>query len=123
MLLRGLAIACLVMPVAGGCGVSVVGHWRLEKAIPNKEIFAIDDAHFSRDGSYRAVVTIEGKTANEEGQYKFNAFKLTLRPQGGGQHRWNAVERLGKLEVLDGERKAILRKVKKSKPAEESEHQ
>jgi hypothetical protein len=103
-----------------GCGLSVTGHWRLAKAIPSREVFAIDDAQFARDGSFTATVTIEGKTAREKGTYEFNGFKLTLRPQAGGQRRYDAVERFGTLEVMDGERKVILKKTKKSKKGEES---
>jgi len=110
-----------VLLLATGCGLSVAGHWRLVKAIPSKEVFAIDDAHFARDGNFTATVTIEGRTAREKGTYQFNGFKLTLRPQAGGQRRYDAVERLGRLEVIDGERKVILKKTKKTEESEEGE--
>lgn len=98
-----------------GCGLSVVGDWHLARAVPSREVFAIDDAHFAKDGSFAATVTIEGKTARETGTYAFNGYQLTLRPRAGGQRRYNAVVRLGTLEVLDGERKIILKRSDKIK--------
>lgn len=116
-----LAVTSPVLVFGAGCGFSVVGDWQLDKATPSREVFAIDDAHFARDGTFAATVTIEGKTAREEGTYEFNGFKLTLRPQAGGQRRWNAVERFGTLHVIDDERKVILKKVKAGKEAKESQ--
>jgi hypothetical protein len=112
-------VSGVLLLCATGCGLSVTGHWRLIKAIPSKEVFAIDEAHFARDGSFTATVTIEGKTARETGKYEFNGFKLTLRPQAGGQRRYDAVERFGKLEVIDGERKVILQKTRKTRESEQ----
>jgi hypothetical protein len=116
-----LILAGAVLLPAPGCGLSVTGQWRLVKAIPSREVFAIDEAQFARDGTFAATVTIEGKTAREKGTYEFNGFKLTLRPQAGGQRRYDAVERFGKLEVIDGERKVILEKTRKHKETEASE--
>ena len=99
--------------VAAGCSPSVRGHWKLDKALPNRDVFAIDDAHFASDGTYTATVTIEGKTNRQQGEYQFSGFKLTLRPHGGGQHRWNALVQLGTLEIFEGERKAYLKKTRK----------
>ena len=87
----------------------------MARAMPSRDVFAIDDAHFASDGSFVATVTIEGKTAQETGTYAFNGYQLTLRPRAGGQRRYNAVVRLGMLEVLDGERKIILKKSDKIK--------
>ncbi|MFQ5806263.1 MAG: hypothetical protein ACE5I3_07430 [Phycisphaerae bacterium] len=114
-----LATVCPLLLLASGCGGVIVGHWYLVKAVPSKEVFAIDDAYFARDGSFTATITIEGKTAREKGTYEFNGFKLTMRPQAGGQRRYNAVVKLRTLEVLDGERKVILKKAKKSKESDE----
>lgn len=115
-LCRALPVATLLLlPLATGCGVSVVGRWKMVKAIPNRDVFAIENAEFGRDGTFTAAVTIEGKTMSEVGKYEFNGFRLTMRPKAGGQHRYNATVRMGTLEVLDGERKCILKKVGKSK--------
>jgi hypothetical protein len=116
-----LTLICVVWSLATGCGGMVTGHWYLGKAIPSKEIFAIDDVDFARDGSFTARVTIEGKTCSERGTYEFNGFKLTMRPQAGGQRRYNAVLKGRTLEVLDGDRKVILRKGEKAKKTAESE--
>lgn len=104
----GAALCC----AASGCGFSIVGDWKLDKALPSREVFALDDAHFAEDGSFAATVTLDGKSVRHEGSYRFNGFKLTLRPAAGGQYRWDAFERFGRLHVHDDERKVILRKVK-----------
>jgi len=113
----GLLIAAtvIILPACGCRGV-LAGDWHLCKAIPSTEVFAIDEAHFDHDGRFTATVTIEGKTARERGAYEFNGFKLTLRPQAGGERRYNAVLKATTFEVLDGDRKVILRKGRKSKP-------
>ena len=99
-----------------GCGGSIVGHWQMIQAEPNKHVFAIDDAQFHRDGSFAATITIEGKTAREIGSYRFNGFKLTLRPQAGGQRSYNAMIKLGQLEIVDSSRKVVLKKGKQEDP-------
>jgi hypothetical protein len=111
--LRFALLALAVFP-ATGCGRAIVGDWHMIKAIPNKEVFAIDDAHFAREGSFTATVTIEGKTVREQGAYSFNGFKLTMRPQGGGQRSYNTVLKGRTLEIHDDERKVFLRKGQKS---------
>ena len=115
---RNMVLLCamLGLPVsfATGCGGVIVGDWHMAKAIPNKEVFAIEDAHFGDDGAFTATVTIEGKTVLEKGEYHFNGFKLTMRPQGGGQRRYSTVLKGRTLEVHDGDRKVFLRKGKKS---------
>lgn len=100
--------------VTTGCGGAIVGDWHMSKAIPNKEVFAIDEAHFARDGTFAATVTIEGKTVREQGAYSFNGFKLTMRPQGGGRRSYNTVLKGRTLELHDKERKVFLKKGKKS---------
>ena len=99
---------------ATGCGGAIAGDWHMIKAIPNREIFAIDDAHFARDGTFAATVTIEGKTVHETGTYDFKGLWLTMRPKGGGQRRYNTVLKGRTLELHDDERKVFLRKGKKS---------
>lgn len=105
-----LLLLCLVTLTATGCGGALAGDWHMSKAIPSKEVFAIDDAHFDRDGTFTATVTIEGKTAREKGSYYFNGFKLVMRPQAGGERRYNAVLKMRTFEVIDGDRKVILKK-------------
>ena len=102
-----------------GCGGALAGDWHMVKAIPSREILAIDDVHFARDGSFAATVTIEGRTAREKGTYAFNGFKLTMRPQAGGQRRYDAVLKGRTIEIIDDDRKVILKKVKKSEDAPE----
>lgn len=113
--LGSLLVLGTAILLTSGCSGVLAGDWYLSRAIPSRDVFAIDDAHFARDGRFTATVTIEGKTARETGSYEFNGFKLTLRPQAGGQRRYNAVLKATSFEVLDGDRKVILRKGKKSK--------
>ena len=112
MLLAGM-LGVLAL-LAAGCSRVIVGDWHMAKAIPNKQIFAIEDAYFARDGTFTATVTIEGKTVREKGKYDFNGFRLTMRPQGGGQRRYNTVLKGRTLEIHDDERKVLLKKGKKS---------
>jgi hypothetical protein len=115
---RNILLPCALLgPLllfAGGCGGAIVGDWHMVKATPNREMFAIDDAHFARDGSFTATVTIEGKTVHEQGEYEFNGFKLTMRPRGGGQRRYNAMKTGRTLKVQDGDRHVFLKKGSKS---------
>jgi len=108
VLLHAMLGSLLLM--ATGCSGVIVGDWHMTKAIPNKQIFAIEDAYFARDGTFTATVTIEGKTVREQGAYSFNGFKLTMRPQGGGQRSYNTVLKGRTLEIHDDERKVFLRK-------------
>jgi hypothetical protein len=103
-----------VMLLVTGCAGAIVGDWHMTKAIPNREIIAIDDAHFARDGTFAATVTIEGKTVQETGTYDFKGLWLTMRPKGGGQRRYNTVLKGRTLELHDDERKVFLRKGKKN---------
>jgi hypothetical protein len=106
----GVLITLALLVPLGGCGGAIAGHWRMTEVVPNKETFNIDDASFNRDGTFAATMTLEGKTTRETGTYKFNGFKLTLHPQGGGQRVYNALLKMGKLEVVDGKRKVVLQK-------------
>ena len=110
-----IMICCFLLASLTGCAGSIVGQWHLSKAVPNKQTLAIDNAKFARDGTYLASVTIDGKTVQEEGRYKYNGFKLTMLPNGGGQHRYNTMVRGGTMDVIDGERKLILKKGAKGK--------
>lgn len=105
------AITALILAPLTGCGGAIIGNWNMVRANPNKEIFAVDDANFGRDGAYSATTTIEGKTTQEVGGYSFNGFKLYLRPQAGGQREYSASVLFGDLRISDGkERSVILRK-------------
>lgn len=95
---------------AAGCGGALVGTWRMVSASPSKEVFAIDDATFSRDGGFRATCTIDGKTFDEVGTYSFDGFKLRLRPQAGGQRVYTATRTFSKLEIVNGESRVVLKK-------------
>jgi hypothetical protein len=114
---RRRVVACvlgsLLLPVLTGCGGAIVGHWYLAKATPNRDVFAIDDATFRGDGTFSATTTIDGRTADETGTYRFEGFALTLRPQGGGQRRYTTFLKLGTLEVKDGDRLVVLKKGRK----------
>jgi len=108
----GALISTVLGPI-GGCGGVLAGHWRIEKAVPHREVFCIDNADFRSDGSYAADVTLDGKSSRQEGAYEFNGFQLTLRPRAGGQRRYNATLKMNTLEVIDGERHVVLIKSKK----------
>ena len=106
-----LAGACLLLvPALVGCQGAVTGHWHLVKAIPNREVFCFDNVQFERDGTFAATTTVEGLTTDERGTYRFNGFRITLRPQGGGQRAYQAILKTNQLEIIDGHRKVILKK-------------
>jgi len=105
-----LAAGCLLLPLLAGCGGAIVGHWYLVKASPNREAFSIDDATFRGDGTFSAKTTIDGRSADETGTYKFIGYELLLRPQAGGQRKYTPVLKLGTLEVTDGSRYIVLKK-------------
>ncbi|HMQ15474.1 MAG TPA: hypothetical protein PKC49_05815 [Phycisphaerae bacterium] len=101
------ALAALLI----GCRGAVVGQWKLERAIPSREFLALDDVSFNKDGSYAATLTREGQTTREQGRYDFNGFNLWLEPQAGGRREFGATLKTRRLELRDGNRKVILRKV------------
>jgi hypothetical protein len=107
-----LAAPIMLLALSSGCQGSVAGHWRAVEVVPSKQVFCIDDAEFRRDGTYTATTTIEGKTDRETGTYSFNGFKLAFHPQAGGRRAYNAMLKLGRLEVLDGKRKVVLERGK-----------
>lgn len=103
-------LAGALLITLSGCSGAITGKWRLEKAIPNREVFSLEDVEFRSDGTYSATFTLDGKTQKQEGAYDFSGFKLTLRPRLGGQRQYNAVRKPGELEIMDGDRKVILEK-------------
>ena len=111
MLVRG-GTAIALLCALPGCSGALKGDWHMVEAIPNKDVFCMDDASFARDGSFSATSTIDGKTIREVGTYKFNGFKLTLHPQAGGQRQYQAVLKIRTLEITNGDRKVILKKGK-----------
>ncbi|MBU0638783.1 MAG: lipocalin family protein [Planctomycetes bacterium] len=108
----GTAGIMLLLSPLSGCGGTLVGHWHLVQSIPNRDVFAVDDAIFNRDGSFSATTTVEGKTLFEVGTYDFSGFMLTLRPQAGGQRRFTATLKINTLQLSHAGNKAILKKGK-----------
>ncbi len=105
-----LGLMLLLGGACAGCGGAVVGRWYMQRAIPNADVFAIQDAAFNRDGTFSARLTLDGRTTDERGTYSFNGYRLTLRPQAGGARSYTAALKGFTLDVIDGERKVILRK-------------
>ena len=111
--LAACAVVGALLPALGGCQGVIVGSWHMVECTPNKDVFCVDDADFRRDGTFAAMMTIEGRTAREVGTYRFNGFKLRLRPQAGGERTFNATRRPTSLEVTRGSSKVVLRKGRK----------
>lgn len=111
---RGRLIAtCLVaawLASATGCAAALTGNWRLLRAAPDREVFALDEVEFSRDGSYAATITVEGKTAREKGTFRFDGFRLALRPAAGGRREYPALVKLGDLEVRNVQSVVLLQR-------------
>lgn len=103
----------ILLPMLGGCGGAIVGDWHLLQATPNRETFSIDDATFRRDGTFTAATTIDGVTTRDSGRYEFVGYRLTLRLDAGGQRSYPTTLRLGRLEISDRNRKAVLKKGRK----------
>lgn len=92
-----------------GCGGSVNGSWHLEKALPSRQVFSMDNASFKSDGTFSATVTLDGRTLNQVGRFDFTGFKLTLMPKDGGQQTFDALVKLNqKLELTDKDRHCVL---------------
>lgn len=105
------AVALLgVLWAAGGCGGTLVGQWRVIRSVPNPDVVAFHDLTFRGDDTYSAKVTIDGHTADEQGAYAFNGFKLTLMPRAGGARSYDAALRFTYLDLIQGERKVYLEK-------------
>ncbi len=103
-------LGCVLLPLLGGCRGAIAGDWRLVEAVPNREVFSLDNVSFHHDGTFSATSTIEGLTTAERGTYDFNGMKLKLRPQAGGQRTYSATLKLNRLEILDGKRRVVLQK-------------
>lgn len=112
MAIAGTVTVVVLLGVLTGCSGALRGDWHMVEAIPNKDVFSVDEVSFARDGGFSATSTIDGKTLREVGTYKFNGFKLILHPQAGGRREYQAVVRLRTLEIIDGKRKVILKKGK-----------
>ncbi len=105
-----LSISAFILVFSTGCGGSINGDWSLASCKPNRETFSFDKARFDRGGGYSAVVSLDGRTMQEKGQYEFNGFKITFRPESGGSRTYNCVRKWGQLEIRDDTRLAVLRK-------------
>lgn len=109
-----LAGALLLMcGAAPGCGTSLAGDWDLVRAQPSRSVFAMEDVRFAKDGTYSAKVTLDGRVRNESGAYEFNGFKLKMRPQGGGMRTYNAMRKVGTLEINADGKSVVLKKAGK----------
>lgn len=107
------AVLLMAVPLLAGCQNVIVGDWYLEKAVPSRDVFSVDNATFRDDGTFRATTTIEGLTTEEEGTYKFIGYRLTLRPHAGGQRAYTAMLRGNQMELRSEKRSAFLRKGKR----------
>jgi hypothetical protein len=100
--------------VLAGCGAAIRGDWHLVRAVPNADVFAVDDATFNGDGTFEATLTIDGRTDRVTGTYGFNGWKLALHPDAGGLRTFNASVGLRTLNIIheerDRKRRAILEK-------------
>lgn len=106
---RWLPLSVLVSGTSA-CVGSVAGQWRLERASPSKEVFALDEVAFAADGTYSATITLEGRTVRETGSFEFTGFELTLRPSAGGRRTYDARLGLGTLELRGGEKRFVILK-------------
>ncbi len=100
-LITSSALVAWLMLTAG-CAAAVIGSWRLVRATPDREVFALDEVEFVGDGRYAATITLEGRTVRETGTFRFDGFRLTLRPADGGEREYPALVRPGELEVRHG---------------------
>lgn len=102
-------------PLLWGCQGVIHGDWHLVQAVPNRQVFCIDNATFRPDGTYSATTTLEGVTTEEKGAYEFTGFKLKLRPSGGGQRTYVAQAQPGRITLTSDKRKVVLEKGKKGR--------
>lgn len=103
-----LAAAALLLTSTGCTTGTLAGDWRMVKASPSREVFAMDGMTFARDGSFAGTVTIDGRTAQEQGRFFFNGYKLILRPSGGGQREYNATLQMKRLKVIDQQKRHVV---------------
>ena len=97
----GTLAALTWLSLLAGCSGAVAGDWRLVRAIPSREVLALDAVHFGADSTYSATVTMDGRTVREDGTFFYNGFKLRLRPASGGQRSFDASLSPGKLELKE----------------------
>lgn len=100
-----LFVFVLMLP---GCATTIAGNWHMVEAVPSRQVFALDDVHFGKDGHFSAKYTVEGRTSAAQGTYDFNGIALKLRPDAGGQRRYQATLIGQRLELVDGNRKVVL---------------
>lgn len=96
-----------------GCATTIAGDWHMVEAVPSRQVFALDDVHFGNDGHYAAKYTVEGRSSAAQGTYDFTGIALKLRPEAGGQRRYQATLIGQRLELVDGNRKVVLARGKR----------
>lgn len=106
-----ITLAALVL--LPGCAGSAVGQWKMTRAQPSREVFAIDDVSFNNNGRFEATITIDGKSNRESGTWRYSGWVLTLRPDGGGARSWPATVRPSTMEIGENGRVVYLRRVGK----------
>lgn len=107
---RSMIAACVLLAALTGCQRQLAGTWQLVEAKPSREVFALDDAQFTKAGRYDLRITIEGHTRQESGDFQFNGFDLTLRPDVGGRRVYNARLSGHTLTVTDAGRRVTLQR-------------
>lgn len=105
-------LVVLGVALLSGCQRQLAGKWTLREAVPNREVFAIDNAEFAADGRFAAEITNEGRTRREAGEYEFNGLGLTLRPDSGGRLKYNAKLRGDELTLTASPRRVVLERVR-----------
>ena len=110
--------ALLTLPLlfAVGCDsakmkLGVSGRWELVEAKPNREVFAIDDAHFDGKGRFTATCTREGRTLEQTGEYDYNGLKLWLHPDTGGMYKYSIKVQMNTMTITDGKKQVRLKRV------------
>lgn len=120
---RTVLMIGLLLTGLAGCQGAIVGDWQLVRSIPNREVFAIDNARFEKGGGFTATITRDGKTNRQSGRYEFNGYRITLRPSAGGQYRFNAIRKPSTLEISDGKRRVILRSARPAREENAAEYE
>ncbi|MBN2446577.1 MAG: hypothetical protein JXO22_07625 [Phycisphaerae bacterium] len=105
---RGSVCLLMGLLVLTGCGRSLAGRWQLVNASPGREVFALDDVEFTKGGQFTATATLEGRTRQQAGAYRYNGVHLVLLPSTGGQQKYNAQLSLNTLRLSDGDRRVTL---------------
>jgi len=107
-----LALA-ITLTLLTGCAGSATGEWKMTRAQPSREVFAIDDVTLAKDGRFEATITIDGVTNRETGTWRYSGWILTLRPDGGGMRSWPTTVRPSTMEIGENGRVVYLRRVGK----------